>query len=324
MALTASAVLATATAAQATFTLNLQLPGGATASTVSANSVVTLEVWGTVSPGPGSIQDAFFGVSNGGSNGNLSVVTLASPFNGISTNTGTPTTSSSGTLSGANNSVSVGLGNNAAADGWVFARSTSMTDVSGSGNTAKLGTLTYTVSSSPANGDTLLSMVTRQNPSANTLVVPALWKEGATTFDGSTASTYLNGTGVTLTVGAVVVTQHIAGNTPFGGYDGSNAAEAVNLNDLNAVLNNLGTTNAAGYAWPRSSAQTGIGSVGLNDLNAVLNNLGTSTAGGAPLINGNPEPTGVASAALVAVPEPTTLGLVGLVGGLAMARRRKI
>ena len=80
---------------------------------------------------------------------------------------------------------------------------------------------------------------------------------------------------------------------------------SVDLNDLNIVLNNLGTTTAS---WNHGNFD-GSATVDLTDLNDVLNELGTSI------------PTG-ASVTSVAAPEPTSLYVLAL-SGLLLARRRQ-
>ncbi len=56
---------------------------------------------------------------------------------------------------------------------------------------------------------------------------------------------------------------------------------AVDLNDLNIVLNNLGTTNSS---W-NSGNFDGAATIDLNDLNDVLNHLGTSIPSGANVVS---------------------------------------
>ncbi|HZZ44085.1 MAG TPA: PEP-CTERM sorting domain-containing protein [Tepidisphaeraceae bacterium] len=304
----AAAILAVAgfgvSAANATFTLSLTLGDGtSTSTTVSTGSVVTLDVFGTVTGTSAvGLQDAFFGVTNGGTNGDLSTVTLASPFNGIANDVSPGvTTSSSGTLYGAAGSMSVGGTDSSVADGWVFARSTTMTPAT-SGTAQLLGTLTYTVSASAAAGSSA-SLTINPRSAVNSLVIPAVWQEAGAEVDGVPSI----GSGVTITVASAVVT-HINGNTSYNNYDGGGSNEVVDLNDLNGVLNNLGTTNAAGYAYPNTAANDS-NPVGLNDLNAVLNNLGTHAS----------DPVGVS---LAVVPEPASLGLIGM-GALAAVRRRR-
>jgi hypothetical protein len=102
-------------AAHANFTLDLTLDNagaaGGTSTTVSTGTVVNLDVWGTVTGGGANdgIQYAFFGVQNGGTSGDLSVVTLSGNYAGVATDAGSPvTTSQSGTLYGSAGSKSVG------------------------------------------------------------------------------------------------------------------------------------------------------------------------------------------------------------------------
>ena len=90
-----------------------------------------------------------------------------------------------------------------------------------------------------------------------------------------------------------------------------NVDGAVDLNDLNTVLNNLGTTSSA---WTSGNFD-GAATIDLNDLNDVLNNLGVSYAGNATVL---------AAEALIAAtptPEPGSLAILAL-APLAMRRRK--
>ena len=80
----------------------------------------------------------------------------------------------------------------------------------------------------------------------------------------------------------------------------------VDLNDLNTVLNNLGTTTAAWSSGNFDNAST----IDLTDLNTVLNHLGVSV------------PISSASQPATAVPEPASLLLVSLAVTHLMTRRR--
>jgi autotransporter-associated beta strand protein len=88
------------------------------------------------------------------------------------------------------------------------------------------------------------------------------------------------------------------------GYIGdANDDGKVDLSDLNIVLNNLGT---AATSWGKGNFD-GAATIDLTDLNDVLNHLGTSIASGA---------------AVVAVPEPASLGILVLgVSGVLLRRR---
>ena len=100
--------------------------------------------------------------------------------------------------------------------------------------------------------------------------------------------------GVAVDGNSILIAPELLGDTNIDGH--------VDLNDLNTVLNNLGTTTSA---WTSGNFD-GAASVNLNDLNDVLNNLGTSYAGNATVL---------AAEALVAAaptPEPTTLALLAL------------
>ncbi|HWB53432.1 MAG TPA: PEP-CTERM sorting domain-containing protein, partial [Tepidisphaeraceae bacterium] len=90
------------------------------------------------------------------------------------------------------------------------------------------------------------------------------------------------------------------GETPP--YDG----HTIGFNDLINVLNNYGTTNAQGYAWPDTYSNSGGTPVGFNDLIYVLNGYG----------KGSP---------VVAIPEPASPGLLGIsISGLLAFRCRRI
>jgi hypothetical protein len=84
-------------------------------------------------------------------------------------------------------------------------------------------------------------------------------------------------------------------------YDG----HTVGLGDLDNVLNNFGTYNPQGYAWPDTAAND-PDPVGLADLDWVLNNFGTGT-----------------SPAIALAPEPASTGILGLGMIGMMVRRRK-
>ncbi|HUO10807.1 MAG TPA: PEP-CTERM sorting domain-containing protein [Phycisphaerae bacterium] len=80
----------------------------------------------------------------------------------------------------------------------------------------------------------------------------------------------------------------------------------VDLTDLSTVLNNFGKTTAAWTDGNFDQAAT----VDLTDLSDVLNNFGSSASS-----------SSVSAGAMVAAPEPASLGLLG-VGGLMLLRRR--
>ncbi len=88
----------------------------------------------------------------------------------------------------------------------------------------------------------------------------------------------------------------------------------VDLNDLNVVLNNLGTATSL---WTRGNFD-GARTIDLNDLNDVLNNLGVAIPGGANVVGFAESLPGSAR-----VPEPGCLGafIVGAVGMLVRPRK---
>jgi hypothetical protein len=291
--LTAAAVMAVAgfgvSAAQANLVLDLKFHDtpGASSMSVAPNAVVNLDVFGTVTgSGALGLQDAFFGVTNSGTVGNLSTVTLASPFTGVATDvSGGVTTSTGGTLYGPAGGQSVGSTDSSVADGWVFARSTSMTPVT-NGTATLLGTLEFTAATA---GTTNLALNVR-SAGTNDLIIPAIWQE-----NGAEVDTGVNGGGTLSTSPALSITVASAVHHP----GDTNNDGVVDLTDLNNVLNNFGVT-----ATGNPGDDNTDGTVDLTDLNNVLNNFGTVYS------------------SLSAVPEPASLSLLGLVG-LGLIRRRK-
>ncbi len=83
----------------------------------------------------------------------------------------------------------------------------------------------------------------------------------------------------------------------------------VDLNDLNTILNHLGTATSL---WTNGNFD-GAATIDLNDLNDVLNHLGTSIT--APSISAALEPA--------VAPEPASLGILALGAGALIARRRR-
>ncbi len=114
--------------------------------------------------------------------------------------------------------------------------------------------------------------------------------------------------GTPVDLNSILVAPELIGDT--------DASGKVDLNDLNTVLNNLGT---ASTLWTSGNFD-GAATIDLNDLNDVLNNLGRTYA------NANAV---VAAEALVGatpsnVPEPASIGIAGVgIGALLLRRKRR-
>ena len=87
----------------------------------------------------------------------------------------------------------------------------------------------------------------------------------------------------------------------------------VDLNDLNTVLNNLGTTTSL---WTNGNFD-GAATIDLNDLNDVLNNLGASYATNSTVLAAE----SLLQAAPTPTPEPASLALVAGATLALMTRR---
>jgi hypothetical protein len=326
-----------ASIARATLTLDLEAGTGnpnspMTTATVSPGGTVQLTVYGVVTAGAGSAAaDGLGGLfasfdAAGSSNTGLSM-TLASPFNfnvGVGaasngaaysyTDTASKFHAGVGNLSATNNNATTPVYDSTTPGGginsnWVFAAYLNNTTSSvssiftggtaltaGNGAYFDLGTLTLSTTSGSANGS--VSVTGTGRTQVNSSMVAALWSENGVVTEPAVGSTFPTDDSITVSVGGVTPPPAHAGDTaPQDGH-------VVGLGDLNNVLNNFGTTNAAGYAYPDTSAND-HSPVGLGDLNNVLNNFGQ---GNAPSI--------------VVVPEPASLGLLG-VAALALGRRRK-
>lgn len=92
----------------------------------------------------------------------------------------------------------------------------------------------------------------------------------------------------------------------------ANADGRVDLNDLNLVLNNLGTPT---LAWTSGNFD-GQPTIDLNDLNAVLNNLSVSVANNATAQYAE-------SLVAAATPEPASLAIIGCVAPFLLSRLRR-
>ena len=171
---------------------------------------------------------------------------------------------------------------------------------------------------------------------ANKLVVEALTNKSATlgilqneAFYGATHSTGITSSALPPHT-EIAVIDNGALATPFSVFGGiavdnnslllapellgdTNIDGRVDLNDLNTVLNNLGTLNTGWVAGNFDGAAT----IDLNDLNDVLNQLGTTYANSSSVL---------AAESLLAspsnVPEPASL-LIASVGALALTARRR-
>jgi len=99
------------------------------------------------------------------------------------------------------------------------------------------------------------------------------------------------------TIGAVILTELIGGDATLD--------KAVNLDDLSVLATNFGETDAS---W-KTADFSGDGTVGLDDLSILATNF---DSGG----------VAAASFTVTAVPEPTSLALLGM-GGLMVLRRRR-
>ena len=95
-----------------------------------------------------------------------------------------------------------------------------------------------------------------------------------------------------------------------------NADGHVDLNDLNTVLNNLGTTASA---WTSGNFD-GAATIDFNDLNDVLNNLGVTSTIGANTAALLPD---FVFAADTPAPEPASLSILAAAAAIAIGRRTR-
>lgn len=291
--------------------------------TVAPGSTTTFNVFAVVTDttntpstdGLGGLFAAFDASSTtAGALGSLTASTPTSPFNYSSPSVASAGTTYSAFSDGTNTHVGTGAYNggtsstlssdfnSATPTGWFFAAyltnsggnissidNTGIHLTAGNGEFFPIGTLSFVAGSST--GTATVTGVGRTQVSNN--MVAALWSENGVTETPATGAA-ITSDSLTVTIGTPV-TAHNGDTMPYDGH-------TVGLTDLNNVLNNLGTTNPAGYAWPDTAANDSS-PVGLTDLNLVYNNLGQGNS------------------AIIAAPEPASLGLLGL-GALAMIRRR--
>ena len=239
-----------------------------------------------------------------GNSGNASVGVLAGgSFAGYSIPRGAGKNSTISLLGGTStsgNTISV-----------VWSDASSARAASDKATLSETGTDTFVVQMSydpSVTGDSL-ELASTNGSGVNVLAVDGDSDGGASaseTVGAYTGTTTLGAYGidpVAHTVWAVV--NHVGAFEAFSRMTGdANGDGKVDLNDLNAVLNHLGTSTAL---WSHGNFD-GASTIDLTDLNDVLNNLGTALPVGA---------------VVTATPEPTTLGIAGLgVAGMLLRRRR--
>ncbi len=119
--------------------------------------------------------------------------------------------------------------------------------------------------------------------------------------------------GVSVGSNSILIAQELLGDTNIDG--------KVDLSDLSAVLNNFGSTTAA---WTSGNFD-GATTIDLTDLSDVLNNFGATYSSPFDASATEPLPTrqlaDLSANTVVAVPEPTSLGLI-LAGGVLLLKRR--
>jgi hypothetical protein len=318
-----------ASIARATLSLDIEAGSGTPAAPVNTvtvapgsttNFTVYAEVTGTTSSlGLGGLFAAFDASSTtAGSLGSLTASTPANPFDYTSGVTpiasagttysafsdGTYTHVGTGPYNGAASSSLATDFNSATPTGWFFAAyltntggniSSIDTTVGGTFSPAgggtgayfPIGTLSFVAGSST--GTATVTGVGRTQVSNS--MVAALWdQDGATSTPATGAA--ITSDSLTVTIGSAA---HAGDTAPQDGH-------TVGVTDLTNVLNNLGTYNAAGYAYPDTPTNDS-NPVGVTDLTLVLNNLG------------------LGNSSIIAAPEPSSLGLLGL-GAMAFVRRR--
>jgi fibronectin-binding autotransporter adhesin len=317
------------------------LQGASTASDTSMYSIGSLGLSTTFN---GQIQDgsatgtATSLVVTGGS----LTLTNANPYTGNTTISGGALilANTSGSATGAGNVSLTGgtLGGAGSIAGSVAAGAAAQTihpgAVGGVGGTLSIGgNLTTTANTtlafdlnSPGGSNSALAVAGNVILNAGTITVPSQ-ATGATSLGYYKILTYsgtLTGstTGILLpaSVNNIVYTLDVTHNANaveiHRGFIGdANDDGKVDLNDLNVVLNNLGTTNSS---WSTGNFD-GATTIDLTDLNDVLNHLGTSISSADGVMTAA-DATG--SGSLAVAPEPASLGLLVL-GATGLVIRRK-
>jgi autotransporter-associated beta strand protein len=157
----------------------------------------------------------------------------------------------------------------------------------------------------PTSGAKSLALATLQNQTATHNITSSTLAADfalAVIDNGSLATPFITFGGQFVDPGSILIAPELLGD--------ANADGSVDLNDLNMVLSNLGTTNANWTAGNFDNAAT----IDLTDLNDVLNDLGLTTANAGSIANAQ-------SPVTTSAPEPASLLL--LAAAPLLLRRRK-
>ena len=195
--------------------VDLRLPGGAKSANVSSvGQVINMEIWATAKGSNSTGSDEGLqiavgsllstNVNGGAANGTLKV-SLLSPFTALASSNGQQKD-----LDG-DGDLDVGSNDNSTSTNFVYARSSSLTtngSVSGSSQSWKLGTATFTVTSlKSTTGQTNLVWRVRDAKQA------ALWREdGSNIYKNGDTGSYSGGSALVLKRGGTTTTGTIAGN----------------------------------------------------------------------------------------------------------------